>query len=210
MTTRLEARPIHPVPGFGTGAFRELGIYVDEAFLPPALCRDLAAATRATGKVEPAGVHTQARDYVDEGFRRTKAVQLAKPLRQAVMQRFEQARPDVARHFGIPLSGAEIPQFLRYGAGDFFKTHRDSGHGEYAARRVSAVVFLNDPCAQGGGYAGGELKLYGLLKGEPWARVGLPVAPGAGLLVAFPANIAHEVGPVTAGERLTVVTWFHA
>lgn len=199
-----------PVPGFGDAAFRALGIYIDEDFLPPALYSELAAATRSAAKIEPAGVYKAERVFVDEDHRRAKCVHVPKPLRKAAQERFERARPQVARHFGIELAGAEAPQFLRYGVGDFFKPHIDSGDGAFASRRVSAVVFLNDARpASGDGYDGGELKLYGLLKGKEWTGVGLPVIPRAGFLVAFASTVAHEVQRVTAGERLTVVTWFH-
>jgi predicted 2-oxoglutarate/Fe(II)-dependent dioxygenase YbiX len=199
-----------PAPGFGVEAFRALGLYVDEEFLSPALCSELAAATRCAEKIEPAGVYKAERAFVDEDYRRAKCVHLPKPLRKAAQERFELARPRVAEHFGIELAGAEAPQFLRYGVGDFFKPHIDSGDGAFALRRVSAVVFLNDARpAGGGGYDGGELKLYGLLKGKQWAGVGLPFIPRAGFLVAFASTVAHEVQRVTAGERLTVVTWFH-
>lgn len=193
-----------PIAGFGAAAFRELGLYMDEAFLASELCREIAAAARSAERAEPATLYSTESGYVDETIRRTRKVRLPKALRQAVHDRFEQARPQVARHFGQSLSSVEAPEFLRYGVGDFFKVHRDSGHGSLATRRVSAVVFLNSE-----GYAGGDLRLYGLLKGEKWAGVGLPVTPKAGSLVAFASTLVHEVQPVTAGERLTVVTWFH-
>ncbi|TMG81164.1 MAG: 2OG-Fe(II) oxygenase, partial [Betaproteobacteria bacterium] len=60
------------------------------------------------------------------------------------------------------------------------------------------VVFLT---SAGGGCEGGSLRLY-----TPDA---LDIAPRAGMLVAFPSDIPHEVLPVTAGVRDAVVDWFY-
>ena len=38
--------------------------------------------------------------------------------------------------------------------------------------------------------------------------LGLPLEAEEGLLATFPADVVHEVRPVEAGERYTVVTWF--
>jgi SM-20-related protein len=73
------------------------------------------------------------------------------------------------------------------------------------------VVFLNDQSEQEvpGTFGGGALTFYELLSQDPRGRsVGLPLAPKAGLLVAFMADVVHGVTEVTRGERCTVVTWF--
>ena len=66
----------------------------------------------------------------------------------ASAHRFEEVRPLLAQHFGIALGGFEDVQFLRYGTGDFYHTHRDrADHPKAPAymrdRKVSVVLFLN-------------------------------------------------------------------
>ena len=78
------------------------------------------------------------------------------------------------------------------------------------ARRVAAVIFLNgegDPSVSDG-YRGGALTLYGLFEQPDAETLGFPLEAEEGLLVTFPADVTHEVRPVEAGERYTVVTWF--
>ena len=54
-----------------------------------------------------------------------------------------------------------------------------------------------------GDFDGGMLRLY--VDEEP-----LDVRPEEGLLVAFPADVLHEVTVVRAGTRDAVVDWFYA
>jgi predicted 2-oxoglutarate/Fe(II)-dependent dioxygenase YbiX len=58
------------------------------------------------------------------------------------------------------------------------------------------------------GYNGGKLILYGLIPTPDWEHYGFPVTAETGLLIAFRSDIFHEVTPVTAGERFTIVSWF--
>jgi len=53
-----------------------------------------------------------------------------------------------------------------------------------------------------GSFSGGGLRLL------PDNAPSIDIVPRRGLLVAFPANIVHEVLPVTDGHRDTVVDWF--
>ena len=66
---------------------------------------------------------------------------------------------------------------------------------EAARRSVAVVLFLN------GDFEGGLLRLFA---GET-----IEIAPQAGLLVAFPADLLHEV-TVVSGTRDAVVDWFYA
>src|SRR5205085_9991991 len=72
-------------------------------------------------------------------------------------------------------------------------------------RRVSIVIFLN-----AGDYEGGALTFYGLVDDPSWKTFGFALEATPGLLVAFPSHVRHEVTPVTAGDRYTVVDWFTA
>jgi SM-20-related protein len=194
--------------GLGADALRSLGVFIAQSFLSGAECRTFASAARTAGE-STAGLYSQGRgSHVDETTRRTREVAVDPGIRDALRARCEALLPAVRERFGLDVGRVEPPCVLRYRQGDFFKPHTDGGAGKLASRRIAVVIFLNGHGAADG-YTGGELKLYGLLQGEPWQRVGVPVVPAPGTLVAFPADVVHEVAPVTAGERLTVVTWFH-
>jgi len=74
---------------------------------------------------------------------------------------------------------------------------------------VAAIIFLNgegDPSASDA-YRGGALTLYGLFEQSDAETLGFPLEAEEGLLITFPTDVMHEVRPVEAGERYTVVTW---
>ena len=122
--------------------------------------------------------------------------------------RIEALRPTLERHFGVALASAEPAGLLRYATGGFYRPHRDRSSGTPGTRdrAVSVVIFVND--REGGRrYEGGALRIYGLLGEGPLAEVGLDMEPDAGTLVAFRSEWLHEVTPVTAGQRFTIVTW---
>ena len=124
-------------------------------------------------------------------------------------------RADLSAHFHIPLQEHEGPTLLMYKAGGFYEPHVDrAGEDEPAIapsrRRVSVVTFLNamSPEPGPGDYAGGTLTFYGLIDDPAWQSIGFALDPMPGLLVAFPSHLLHEVTPVTAGDRYTIVDWF--
>ena len=124
-------------------------------------------------------------------------------------------RADLAGHFEMHLNGHEGPTFLMYQPGGFYEPHVDRAAADETQisprrRRVSVVIFLNAmSTAPGpGDYSGGALTFYGLVDDPAWRSVGFALDPMPGLLVAFPSHIVHEVTPVTAGDRYTIVDWF--
>jgi predicted 2-oxoglutarate/Fe(II)-dependent dioxygenase YbiX len=125
-----------------------------------------------------------------------------------VEAKLDACRERVAQALGISLGEREGAGFVRYPAGGFYRPHRDRGedpHWAPAARRAAAVVlFLNASRDAGleGEFDGGILRLY-----LPQGRV--EIAPAAGLLVAFPADVLHEVTEVRDGTRDTVVDWYY-
>lgn len=135
--------------------------------------------------------------HVDEDVRRTFEVDLDPQIVEEVERSIDDARPRVAEFFGTPLVGSEGPGFLRYPAGGFYRAHRDClpDSADAFPRRIALVLFVTANCE------GGALRIYD----EPVRDI----EPVIGTLVAFPATCLHEVLPVTAGLRDTVVDWFH-
>jgi SM-20-related protein len=136
---------------------------------------------------------------VDENARRAFDVDVDPDTVEEVQRDIDAVRLQVAQFFGITLSGEEGPGFLRYEYGGFYRLHCDiaAGLDDSFPRRISIVVFLTSAgCGEGG-----SLRLY-----TPEA---LDIAPRAGMLVAFRSDIPHEVLPVTAGVRDTIVDWFY-
>jgi SM-20-related protein len=176
-----------------------------EDFLDAATCAamidelrvaDVAAATTyggAQGLARSVEVHVR------------KTTRVAAPLaaRQLVDERLRERIGEVAAHFRVELSEHEEPQFLRYDEGDFFVAHQDGNTSmtlvdRLNRRLVSAVVFLSDPSA----YGGGQLVFHRSFTDR------MPVTPPAGTLVAFRSESTHEVLPVTGGERYTIASWY--
>jgi predicted 2-oxoglutarate/Fe(II)-dependent dioxygenase YbiX len=88
-------------------------------------------------------------------------------------------------------------QIFRYLSGHHFHTHVDAvaGHPRYAARQLSAVLYLNDD------YQGGHVI---------FPRQSIRLRPEAGDLLIWPSNFCfpHSVEDVLSGRRYTITTWF--
>ena len=141
--------------------------------------------------------------------RRARSIDIEGHLLDVVESRIDGIRTAIERTFGQPLGEREGTGFLRYHPGGFYRPHRDRGElagWPAAARRLATVVvFLNGGPATSPrrDFEGGELYLY------PDGAPALRIAPETGLLVAFPANCLHEVGPITAGTRDAAIDWFY-
>jgi len=184
-------------------------MFVREEFLEPPLCDALCTQMRIVGD-RPAEVFGEARTQVDRVVRRTSDAQIGGAAVDKVQQRVSALAPSLASYINADLDGCDDLSFLVYRAGDFYRPHRDRAarEGDFVdvarRRRVSVVLFLNH------GYEGGALTIYGLVDDPKWREVGFAIAPAPGLLIAFPSHLIHEVTTVTAGDRFTAVTWFHA
>lgn len=193
--------------------FARFGLYVDPEFLDADAVARVRDAVHAATLVE-ATVEDEGKLEVDRSHRKTRVAKVDQDTSDFVRERLNERRGQLADHFDLPLDDCEKPQFLVYREGDFFRPHRDSSDkdaDEASERRVSAVVFLNDPAAEpaDGVYGGGSLSFYGLLQDDPKGEgVGLPLVGKAGSLVAFPSAMIHGVSPVTHGERYSIATWF--
>jgi predicted 2-oxoglutarate/Fe(II)-dependent dioxygenase YbiX len=135
----------------------------------------------------------------EEAVRRALTIDVAPELLAEVEARLDGVRAAVAAFFGSPLDGREGCGFVRYGSGGFYRPHRDRADvpswPDAARRAVAVVLFLN------GDFEGGLLRLF--------AEETIEVTPRAGLLVAFPADLLHEV-TVVRGTRDAIVDWFYA
>jgi PKHD-type hydroxylase len=125
------------------------------------------------------------------------AGQQASQIVLAAIQRSEEAR-----NFVMPRRIA-VPQFARYGAGMTYGAHADAAFmnigGQLLRADVSATIFINDPAS----YQGGELTIY---LGTETVRVkGRP-----GSAIFYPSTTLHQVPPVSAGERLVMITFIES
>jgi SM-20-related protein len=195
----------------------KLGLYFQPDFVDRSMCDRLQAQV-VGAPARPAEVYIdQSATAVDLQVRRTLSVDLPPEDIRSIERALDDLRPDLSRHFDVELTTREPTEFLVYGPGAFFAPHRDRPTGtshvaaDVANRRVSVVVFLSTPtpCADAG-YSGGDLRFYRLLDGPEWKEVGFMCDTAPGLLVAFASDTLHEVSPVVAGQRCTVVTWFCA
>lgn len=193
--------------------FAKLGVYVAKNFFDTASCaRYRTEARAATGEKatiggDPGGLE------VDETVRRATAVTVGTSTLASVEARLQALKPLLETHFKVSLAGCEEPQFLTYKPGDFYIPHTDkSGPSTtFAQRKVTVVIFLNGEADTPGrnSYGGGSLTLYGLIDKPRWKKYGFPLVGKTGLLIAFRADVLHEVLPVTHGNRQTIVTWFY-
>jgi predicted 2-oxoglutarate/Fe(II)-dependent dioxygenase YbiX len=171
-----------------------------------ALCASIRAAMDR-GAASAAEIFDAGSYMVDAGTRRAFDVEVDAVTLAAVEVRLASLRAQIEVHFGVTLAAAEGAGFLRYMAGGFYRQHVDwiGADSEPFRRRVSVVLFLSDTAATAasGTCSGGALRLY-----EQGAAP-VDVSPAAGTLVAFPADIPHEVLPVEAGVRDVVVDWFY-
>ena len=151
------------------------------------------------GEVEPAEV--LAEEPVEEAEVRSAAsIEVDESVLALVEVTLEQSRDALSAFFGLDLASREGPGFLCYSEGGFYKSHRDraetSAWPDAARRQLTLVLFLND------NFEGGELRL------SPDGAQPILIQPRTGTLVAFDAGVVHEVLPVAAGRRYTVVDWW--
>lgn len=126
-----------------------------------------------------------------------RAAQQASQIAVAALQRSEQARG-----FCVPRRIA-APTLCRYGAGMKYGVHTDVAFlptaPEPLRSDVSCTIFINDPAS----YQGGELVIH--LGTEQVVVKGRP-----GTAILYPSTTLHQVAPVTAGERLVIITFIES
>lgn len=111
-------------------------------------------------------------------------------------------RSEQARDFVLPRRIA-VPQFLRYAEGMTYGAHVDAAFmsigGQLLRSDVACTVFINGADS----YQGGELTVY---LGTEAVRV----KGRAGSALFYPSTTLHQVQPVTAGERLVMITFIES
>jgi predicted 2-oxoglutarate/Fe(II)-dependent dioxygenase YbiX len=182
-------------------------LYVHPGFIEPWFCVRIREAMDA-GVSEHAEVLDTSFDRREQ-TRRAASIDPDAALVSDVEARLERVRPLVSRFFGVPLAEREGVGFLRYPSGGFYRPHRDRAAApswpDAARRAVALVTFLNDSrgtAVDSGQFEGGTLRLF--FEDGP-----VNVAPQQGLLVAFDADVLHEVTIVRGGVRDTLVDWFY-
>ena len=159
------------------------------------------------GQVDQAEI-LQGGIQIEERVRMATLVEPDSDQIRRVEAKLDGCRDRVAAALGLALQDREGAGFIRYPPGGFYRPHRDRGDDpewEAAARRaVALVLFLNTSRDSGleGEFDGGVLRLF-------FAQGPVDVAPEAGLLVAFPADVLHEVVEVRGGTRDAIVDWFY-
>jgi len=100
--------------------------------------------------------------------------------------------------FYTKFSASQINEIsiLKYGAGDFYKTHTD--YNINFPRLLSVIIFLNND------FKGGYLKFY-----KPNGEVYYEVQPFPGSIVLWPSNFLypHAADTVLEGTRFCIVSW---
>ena len=195
--------------------FGRLGLYAARGFLDRDLCAGIVGEA-ATCVAHPAPLYAkEGGAQVAEAFRKTLIALMSEAHDQAVRQRLSALAPLLERHFDLELAGFEPPHVLRYPEGCFFRPHVDRLSDEDAPvhlrrRQVSVSIGLNDQAdrAGGPGYCGGSLVFAGLIQDVRAQKFGFPLIGEAGVLIAFPSHMLHEVQAVTYGQRYSIVTWF--
>ena len=84
-------------------------------------------------------------------------------------------------------------QFTRYEVGEYYGPHFDIGPGRLTERKLSLTVQLSAP----EDYTGGELIIY----------PDFVATKDRGSMTVFPSFMCHDVRPVTAGVRYSLVSW---
>lgn len=179
---------------------RDSRIVVRRDFASSAACERIAAAM-ALGSATPSEIVADGM-RVDIGIRRSFDIEVDAGTLQYLSDLLAPASVMVERELGVAGLTFEGPGCLQYPPGAFYLPHRDvmpAAAGAEWPRRISLVLFVTGGLADG--VEGGELRIYHA--DDEW----LDIAPERGTLVAFPAAMIHEVRPVRAGLRQTVVDW---
>ena len=196
----------------------ELGVFIKENFLSneelnSVLSRLYHAESRQTLVLKKNRAE-KVQAQLSKSIRQTEELKANLITTTLLEKRLSAIKPSLENYFDLQLNGDQGFLFYRYKKGNFFKAHRDNSKDTNAPdffrqRRVSIIIFLNKMASSPlhNCYCGGSLVFYGLIGDPQWQSFGFNFSGKPGTLVAFRSDVLHEVKPVTAGERYTVVNW---
>ena len=163
---------------------------------------DFIARLGDTLALEKAELSAAGQGYED--IRRTLVAWVARnPETDLFYRRLEDAVLALnARFFRFDLSGLATLQYALYGGpdGGHFDWHKDYGRDPSDPAREPRKLTLSLQLSDPSDYQGCDLQV----------RAGnqIDIAPRArGTLVAFPANVLHQVTPIRSGVRKALVVW---
>ena len=141
------------------------------------------------------------------GYENIRATQVAwvprGPQTEALYRRMEEAILHInARFFRFDLSGLANFQYAIYGGseGGHFDWHKDYGRDPSDPDQEPRKLTISLQLSETSDYEGCDLQL----------RAGnqIDTAPRTrGSLIAFPANVLHQVTPIRKGTRRALVAW---
>lgn len=189
---------------------RKLGVYVKEDFLVASECAALCGEMSEAIKTE-AATYSQSRkiEKIDHRVRKTQYCPISDQSNFAINRRIKEQKSVLEDFFKTQLDDSfEPPKYLYYAKGDFFSPHTD----DQLNRKVNITINLNDKDSEAPAlsYEGGALQLYGLIQNGAFSNRGIAAPSSAGCLIAYPVDIVHEVTPITAGSRFSIVSRFLA
>lgn len=191
--------------------FTANGILVVPAFLTPEMCAQVRHEMRI-GTSQKAGLYVPLANRRDDEIRKTKTIQISRQGVFFITYQLMNFRPILERFFQESWLGCQVPQFLHYTTGDFFERHLDEINNPQTIdyeRKLTVLLFLNAPDLAEEPFEGGQLLFFDLHdeRGQTLSPHILPIQTG--MLVAFLPHLHHEVTPIIAGQRYSVVTWFY-
>lgn len=139
-----------------------------------------------------------------ENIRSTKVAWVPRgPDSENVYAKVEQAVLELnARYFRFDLSALAAMQYALYGGpeGGHFEWHKDYGRDPHDPSQEPRKLTLSLQLSDSADYKGCDLQVRGgnLIDTAPRER---------GTLVAFPANMLHQVTPIESGIRRSLVIW---
>ena len=107
------------------------------------------------------------------------------------MRMNETVKPLILERWEIALKDHSGTHILKYGPGDHYVPHQDTGPG-LEHRYLSIVCYLNDD------FSGGQTSFPGR---------DYTVVPEAGKAIVFPSSYLHGSKPVRDGEKFVLVSW---
>ncbi len=139
-----------------------------------------------------------------ENIRSTKVAWVPRdPKTDDLYRRMEEAILHLnARFFRFDLSGLAMFQYALYGGpeGGHFDWHKDYGRDPSDPSQEPRKLTASLQLSEASDYEGCDLQVRGGHR--------IDTAPRArGTLVAFPANMLHQVTPIRAGIRRALVIW---